>query len=189
MRWSETWRRNRAGVGERWDVAGRRGATGSKSEEQIRSTWAHHQGNEVKRGNKSEHQTGRKTGKYDEIYLGLGFIWTGDVECTKPQCMACSEVLANRWSPLIYITTWTQSMAMHIKSPLQFFLHQNSMSWSTAKSNCSYIHAWALKDVPLSWCVCPQPHPSSLLFKSDGLCLFLCRSCAIADGVFLYSSH
>ena len=48
-----------------------------------------------KRGEEGEHQTGKKRRKYDENYLGLGFTWIGDTDCPKPQCVVCSEVLAN----------------------------------------------------------------------------------------------
>jgi hypothetical protein len=48
-----------------------------------------------KRDHEGEHQTGEKIRKYDDNYLGLGFTWIGDTDCPKPQCVVCSEVLAN----------------------------------------------------------------------------------------------
>ena len=48
-----------------------------------------------KRDHEGEHQTGKKRRKYDDNYLGLGFTWIGDTDCPKPQCVVCSEVLAN----------------------------------------------------------------------------------------------
>ena len=33
--------------------------------------------------------------KYDDVYLKLGFSWTGPANVPKPQCVVCKEVLAN----------------------------------------------------------------------------------------------
>ena len=38
---------------------------------------------------------GKERRKYDDNYLGLGFTRIGDEDCPKPQCVVCSEVLAN----------------------------------------------------------------------------------------------
>ena len=48
----------------------------------------------------------KKKRKYYENYLGLGFTWIGNADCPKPQCVVCSEVLANSClKPSIYVAT------------------------------------------------------------------------------------
>jgi len=75
-----------------------------------------------KRGNESEHQTGKKKRKYDENYLGLGFTWIGNADCPKPQCVVCSEVLANSCLKPSYLRRHLNTKHASVsQKPLTFF--------------------------------------------------------------------
>ncbi|XP_056092494.1 zinc finger BED domain-containing protein 5-like [Rhinichthys klamathensis goyatoka] len=75
-----------------------------------------------KRGDESEHQTGKKRRKYDDNYLGLGFTWIGDTDCPKPQCVLCSEVLANSCLKPSYLCRHLHTKHGNLsQKPLLFF--------------------------------------------------------------------
>lgn len=75
-----------------------------------------------KRSDEGEHQTGKKRRKYDDNYLGLGFTWIGDTDCPKPQCVLCSEVLANSCLKPSYLRRHMHTKHGHLShKPLTFF--------------------------------------------------------------------
>ena len=75
-----------------------------------------------KRGEESEHQMGKKKRKYDENYLGLGFTWIGDPDFPKPQCVVCSEVLANSCLKPSYLRHYLHTKHGNTsQKPLTFF--------------------------------------------------------------------
>ena len=90
-----------------------------------------------KRGDEGQHQMGKKKSKYDENDLGLGFTWISDPDFLKPQCVVCSEVLANSCLKPCYL-----HRHLHTK-------HGNtSQSWRScrkAKNKCSFVHALGLE--------------------------------------------
>lgn len=63
-----------------------------------------------------------KKRKYDESYIALGFTWIGDANNPSPQCVLCSEVLANSCLKPSYLRRHLQSKHNNLKDkPVDFF--------------------------------------------------------------------
>ena len=88
----------------RWRKPKRREGDGKKEVMRVNTRW------------------GKKIRKYDENYLGLGFTWIGNTDCPKPQCVVCSEVLANSCLKPSYLRCHLHTKHGNIgQKPLTFF--------------------------------------------------------------------
>lgn len=96
-----------------------------------------------KRGDEGEHQTGKKRRKYDDNYLGLGFTWIGDTDCPKPQCVLCSEVLANSCLKPSYLRRHLHTKHGNLsQKPLTYFKAKLGELQKSQKKNAVSFMRW-----------------------------------------------
>jgi len=63
-----------------------------------------------------------KKRKYDELYLKLGFTWTGSLDEPNPQCVVCSEILSNNSMKPSFLKRHLESKHKNlVNKELQYF--------------------------------------------------------------------